>query len=53
MNEEIKEENRVWNEVENYYFVQRQAFYDNKNKNSEAVKSKFCYFFKSKERKRI
>lgn len=45
-----KEENRVWNEVENYYFVQKEAFFMIiKNKNSEAGKRIFCYFFKSKE----
>jgi len=27
MNEEVKEENRVWNEVENYYFVQRASVF--------------------------
>ena len=40
-----KEENRVWNEVENYYFVQKEAFFMIiKNKNSEAVERSFVTF---------
>ena len=40
--------------MENYYFVQKEAFFMIiKNKNSEAVKRIFCYFFKSKEEKEL
>ena len=50
MNEEIKEENRVCNEVENYYFVQRASvFMIIKIRTAKLWKGSFVTFLKVKK----